>query len=64
MAIISTSIPTSIVATRASSAPRMKLSVQAAKVAALVREVMEGAATLSVPLSVEVGVGPNWYDTK
>ncbi|WP_407569808.1 DNA polymerase I [Deinococcus altitudinis] len=33
-------------------------------VAALVREVMEGAATLSVPLSVEVGVGPNWYDTK
>ncbi|WP_102125699.1 DNA polymerase I [Deinococcus planocerae] len=30
----------------------------------LTREVMEGAASLSVPLAVEVGVGPNWYDTK
>ncbi|MEF2277803.1 DNA polymerase I [Deinococcus sp. YIM 134068] len=30
----------------------------------LTREVMEGAARLSVPLAVEVGVGPNWYDTK
>ena len=37
---------------------------RAEEVAALVREVMEGAASLSVPLSVEVGVGPNWYDTK
>jgi DNA polymerase-1 len=37
---------------------------RAEQVSALVREVMEGAATLSVPLSVEVGVGPNWYDTK
>ncbi|BDP40982.1 DNA polymerase I [Deinococcus aetherius] len=30
----------------------------------LTREVMEGAANLIVPLAVEVGVGPNWYDTK
>ncbi|WP_424951393.1 DNA polymerase I [Deinococcus sp.] len=34
------------------------------EVSALVRGVMEGAASLKVPLSVEVGVGPNWYDTK
>jgi len=37
---------------------------RAQSVAALVREVMEGAAQLKVPLAVEVGVGPNWYDTK
>jgi len=37
---------------------------RADEVAALVREVMEGAASLSVPLSVEVGTGPNWYDAK
>ncbi|GAA5511523.1 flap endonuclease Xni [Deinococcus carri] len=33
-------------------------------IAGLTREVMEGAAQLSVPLAVEVGTGPNWYDTK
>jgi DNA polymerase-1 len=37
---------------------------RADEVAALTRRVMEGAAQLSVPLAVEVGVGPNWYDTK
>ena len=37
---------------------------QADQVAALTREVMEQAAHLSVPLAVEVGTGPNWYDTK
>ncbi|MEW6422975.1 MAG: DNA polymerase, partial [Deinococcota bacterium] len=37
---------------------------QADQVAALTREVMENAAHLSVPLAVEVGIGPNWYDTK
>lgn len=37
---------------------------RADEVARLTREVMEGAAQLSVPLAVEVGVGPNWYDTK
>ncbi|PTA69648.1 DNA polymerase I [Deinococcus arcticus] len=37
---------------------------RAEEVAALVRQVMEGAAQLSVPLAVEVGTGPNWYDTK
>ena len=34
------------------------------EVSAMVREVMEGAANLKVPLRVEVGAGPNWYDTK
>ncbi len=32
------------------------------KVAPLVREVMEGAAELDVPLAVEPKVGPNWRD--
>ncbi len=31
---------------------------------ALVREHMEGAATLQVPLVVDIGVGPNWLDAK
>jgi DNA polymerase-1 len=31
-------------------------------VAALLRETMEGAATLSVPLETEVQAGPNWDD--
>ncbi|WP_019585161.1 DNA polymerase I [Deinococcus apachensis] len=37
---------------------------RAEDIASFTREVMEGAAQLSVPLAVEVGVGPNWYDTK
>jgi DNA polymerase-1 len=32
--------------------------------AALVREQMEGAAQLAVPLIVDIGVGPNWLETK
>jgi DNA polymerase-1 len=35
-----------------------------AKVAAEVREAMEHAASLSVPLTVEVGTGPNWREAK
>jgi DNA polymerase-1 len=31
---------------------------------ALVREEMEGAATLSVPLVVDIGTGANWVETK
>jgi DNA polymerase-1 len=31
---------------------------------ALVRTHMEGAATLSVPLVVDIGVGPNWLEAK
>ena len=31
---------------------------------AIVRSEMEGAAQLAVPLIVDVGVGPNWLDTK
>ena len=37
---------------------------RAEEVARLTRRVMEGAAELKVPLAVEVGSGPNWYDTK
>ena len=34
------------------------------RVAALVREKMESAAALDVPLVVDVGTGPNWLDAK
>ncbi|MDV6375241.1 DNA polymerase I [Deinococcus arenicola] len=34
------------------------------EVVELTRRIMEGAASLSVPLAVEAGVGPNWYDAK
>ena len=31
---------------------------------AIVREEMEGAIELDVPLKVDVGVGRSWYDSK
>ncbi len=34
------------------------------EVGSLVRAEMAGAATLSVPLDVEVGVGDNWLEAK
>jgi DNA polymerase I len=34
------------------------------RVVALLRQHMEGAATLDVPLVVDLGVGPNWLDAK
>jgi DNA polymerase-1 len=34
------------------------------EVSAMVKELMEGAATFSVPIVAEVGVGPNWRDAK
>ncbi|WP_420596891.1 DNA polymerase I [Deinococcus sp.] len=37
---------------------------RADEVADLLKATMMGAAKLSVPLNVEVGRGPNWYDTK
>jgi len=33
-------------------------------IATLVRQEMEGVAQLAVPLVVEVGSGPSWYDAK
>jgi DNA polymerase-1 len=36
----------------------------AGDVAALVQEKMQSAASLAVPLTVDVGIGPNWKDAK
>jgi DNA polymerase-1 len=36
----------------------------AGEVADQVRKAMEGAASLSVPMTVDVGIGPNWRDAK
>ena len=35
---------------------------EADALAAMVRDVMQGAATLSVPLVVETGIGRNWAE--
>ena len=37
---------------------------EASEVAALVKQHMEGAAQLAVPLTVEVGIGENWKEAK
>ena len=37
---------------------------EAADVAEQVREAMQGAAALKVPLTVDVGIGPNWREAK
>ena len=34
------------------------------EVAAVVRERMQNAATLVVPLTVDIGIGANWRDAK
>jgi DNA polymerase-1 len=34
------------------------------EVRVMIREEMEGAAALSVPLVVDIGVGINWVETK
>ena len=34
------------------------------RVAAMVKDEMEGAAALTVPLVVDLGIGPNWLETK
>ena len=34
------------------------------KIAAIVREEMEGAIQLDVPLKVDQGIGRSWYDSK
>ena len=37
---------------------------EADDMAALVRESMQGAAALNVPLTVDVGIGENWKEAK
>ena len=37
---------------------------EAEEVSALLQEEMENAVKLNVPLTVEVGVGANWYESK
>jgi DNA polymerase-1 len=37
---------------------------RAEETAALVRERMQGAAQLNVPLTVDVGIGANWNEAK
>ena len=37
---------------------------RAEAMAAIVRERMQSAAALSVPLTVDVGIGKNWKDAK
>jgi DNA polymerase I len=37
---------------------------RADELAAVVRESMQGAAALNVPLTVDVGIGDNWKDAK
>ena len=37
---------------------------EADAVAAIVRDKMQGAASLAVPLTVDVGIGENWRDAK
>ena len=62
-------------ATRPERSARMILTVHdelliespeesAASVAEQVREAMQGAAQLAVPLTVDVGIGPNWREAK
>jgi DNA polymerase I len=60
---------------RAEPYPRMILTVHdelliespeasAAAIAEVVRDAMQGAAALRVPLTVDVGIGPNWREAK
>jgi DNA polymerase-1 len=37
---------------------------ESSEIAALVRNLMEAAATLAVPLTVDVSIGDNWKDAK
>jgi DNA polymerase-1 len=37
---------------------------RADEVAAVIRARMEGAASLAIPLTVDIGIGANWKDAK
>jgi DNA polymerase-1 len=37
---------------------------EAEKAEAILREAMQGAADLKVPLQVDIGVGKSWFDAK
>jgi DNA polymerase-1 len=37
---------------------------EAENIAALVREQMQNAASLNVPLTVDIGIGENWKEAK
>jgi DNA polymerase-1 len=39
-------------------------AAKAEETAALVREKMQGAASLRVPLTVDIGIGENWKEAK